>query len=117
MTAHANILISTGTKSLKIWDLETSKIISDLSGTHLPGFVKYVMVDPLRNLMFTACEKNITIWDLVTLNVEGTLKGHKDEVRTMHINNDLLFTGGKGLANSGSLLVWDLRNWNPNHPM
>jgi hypothetical protein len=35
----------------------------------------------------------------------------------MHINNDLLFTGGKGLANSGSLLVWDLRNLNPNHPM
>ena len=53
----------------------------------------------------------------MTLNIEGTLKGHKDEVRTMHINNDLLFTGGKGLANSGSLLVWDLRNLNPNHPM
>ncbi len=69
MTAHANILISTGTKSLKIWDLETSKIISDLSGPHLSSFVKYVMVDPERRLMFTACEKNITIWDLVTLNV------------------------------------------------
>jgi hypothetical protein len=46
MAAHANILISTGTKSLKIWDLETSKIISDLSGPYLAGFVKYVMVDP-----------------------------------------------------------------------
>lgn len=46
MATHANILISTGTKSLKIWDLETSKIISDLSGPHLAGFVKYVMVDP-----------------------------------------------------------------------
>lgn len=69
MAAHANILISTGTKSLKIWDLETSKIISDLSGPHLSGFVKFVMVDPERRLMFTACEKNITIWDLITLNV------------------------------------------------
>jgi len=35
----------------------------------------------------------------------------------MHINGDYLFTGGKGLANSGSLLVWDMRNLNPNHPM
>lgn len=35
----------------------------------------------------------------------------------MHIYNDLLCTGGKGLANSGSLLVWDLRNLNPNVPM
>lgn len=40
------MLISTSTKSLKIWDLETSKIISDLSGAHLTGLVKYVMVDP-----------------------------------------------------------------------
>ena len=36
--------------------------------------------------MFTACEKTITIWDLMTLNIEGTLKAHKDEVRTMHIS-------------------------------
>jgi hypothetical protein len=35
----------------------------------------------------------------------------------MHINGDYLFTGGKGLSNSGSLLVWDMRNLNPNHPM
>lgn len=34
----------------------------------------------------------------------------------MHIVNDVLFTGGKGLANSGSLLIWDLRNLDPNKP-
>lgn len=66
--------------------------------------------------MLTACEKVVTIWDLITLNVECSLKAHKDEVRTMHIANDLLFTGGKGLANSGSLLMWDLRCLDPNKP-
>ena len=66
--------------------------------------------------MLTACEKVITIWDLITLNVECSLKAHKDEVRTMHIINNLLFTGGKGLANSGSLLIWDLRQLDPNKP-
>ena len=116
IATHANMLISTSTKSLKIWDLETSKIISDLSGAHLTGLVKYVMVDPERNIMLTACEKVITIWDLITLNVECSLKAHKDEVRTMHIVNDILFTGGKGLANSGSLLIWDLRCLDPNKP-
>ncbi len=35
----------------------------------------------------------------------------------MHINGDYLFTGGKGLPNSGGLMVWDMRNLNPNHPM
>ena len=63
------MLISTSTKSLKIWDLETSKIISDLSGSHLTGLVKYVMVDPERNIMLTACDKSVTVWDLITLNV------------------------------------------------
>ena len=116
IATHANMLISTSTKSLKIWDLETSKIISDLSGAHLTGLVKYVLVEPERNIMLTACEKVVTVWDLVTLNVECTLKAHKDEVRTMHIANDILFTGGKGLANSGSLLIWDLRNLDPNKP-
>jgi WD40 repeat protein len=66
--------------------------------------------------MLTACEKTVTVWDLVTLNVGFTLKAHKDEVRTMHIVNDMLFTGGKGLTNSGSLLIWDLRNLDPNKP-
>lgn len=110
------MLISSGTKSLKIWDLEETKIIADLSGPHLPGLVKYVLVDPERNVMLTACDKNVTIWDLVAINVVSVLKGHKEEVRTMHIMEDTLFTGGKGLANSGSLLAWDLRNINPNKP-
>ena len=87
-----------------------------MSGPYLPGLVKYVLVDPERNMMLTACEKAVTIWDLVTVNVMCTLKAHRDEVRTMHIVDDLLFTGGKGLANSGSLLMWDLRNLDPNKP-
>lgn len=35
----------------------------------------------------------------------------------MHIVNNYLFTAGKGLTNSGSLLVWDLRYLNFNVPM
>jgi hypothetical protein len=40
------MLISTSIKSLKLWDLETNKVISDLSGIHLNGFVKHVVVEP-----------------------------------------------------------------------
>lgn len=75
------------------------------------------MVDPDRRLIFTACDKTITIWDLITLEVQGILKSHKDEVRTIHNHNDYLFSGGKGLANSGSLLIWDLRKLNPNQAL
>ena len=117
LATHANMLISTGTKSLKIWDLETSKVISDLSGPHLSGFVKFVAVNPEMRVMVTACDKIVTIWDLITLNVEGQLKAHKDEVRTMHMVGDYLFSAGKGGTNSGSLLAWDFRNLNPNCPL
>ena len=75
--AHANMLISCSLKSVKIWDLETFKSISDLSGTHVGGLVKHVAVDRERNIMLTACERVITIWDLITLNVECSLKAHK----------------------------------------
>ena len=37
------------------------------------------------------------------------LKGHKDEIRLLHIHKDKLFSAGKGTVNGGSLLVWDLR--------
>lgn len=38
-----------------------------------------------------------------------TLKGHKDEIRCLHIYNNLLFSGGKGSITSGALFAWDLR--------
>lgn len=38
------MLISTSNKSLKLWDLESNKIISDLTGAHLNGFIKSVVV-------------------------------------------------------------------------
>jgi hypothetical protein len=45
------------------------------------------------------------------------MKCHKDEVRAIHTNGNYLFTGGKGTANGGSLLVWDFRKLNPNQPL
>ena len=53
--AHANMLISSSLKNVKIWDLETFKTISDLSGMYLGGLVKHVIVDRERNIMLTAC--------------------------------------------------------------
>lgn len=53
----------------------------------------------------------------MTLEVQGTLKCHKDEVKAIHVHGDYIFTGGKGTANGGSLLVWDLRKLNPNQAL
>ena len=59
--------------------------------------------------MFTTSDKVINVWDLRTFRSEMTLKGHKDEIRQMHVHKDILFSAGKGTVNGGSLLVWDLR--------
>jgi WD40 repeat protein len=63
--------------------------------------------------MVTACDKAITLWDLVSLQVISTLKAHKDEVRVLHINNDLLYSAGKGGASASSIFSWDFRSTNP----
>jgi len=59
-----------------------------------------VAIDPIRPLFFTACDKIVSIWESSTLELKGTLKAHKDEVRTIHISGNYLFTGGKGTNNS-----------------
>ena len=114
VAVHSNFLISTATKSIKVWDLESQKMIAELTA---PAAVKYVMIDPERRLFFTACEKSITIWNLISLSNEATLRCHRDEVRVLHNWGDYLFSGGKGSPNGGSLLIWDLRKLNPNQAL
>jgi WD40 repeat protein len=58
----------------------------------------------------TASEKTINLWDLVSLQNITTLKGHKDEIRTLYVKGDTLFSAGKGGTSYGAMLVWDLRN-------
>ena len=114
MSLHSNFLISTATKSIRVWDLESGKMISELQA---PSAVRYVMIDPERRLFFTACEKSVTIWDLISLEVQCVLKCHRDQVQAIHGWGDYVFTGGKGSVNAGSLLIWDLRKLNPNQAL
>jgi WD40 repeat protein len=55
MDTYANMLVSTGAKTVKIWDIETNKMVSNLSGIYLNGNVRCVLVQPSKNIMFTAC--------------------------------------------------------------
>ena len=50
---------------------------------------------------------------MISLSAIETLKGHKEEIRAIAVGagstGHLLFSAGKGNANAGSLLIWDLR--------
>ena len=49
------------------------------------------------------------MWDSRSYNSVAILKAHKDEVRTLHYKENILFSGGKSNGGCGSLLLWDLR--------
>lgn len=84
--------------------------VSDINATN-QGFIKSMTIWESKNLLLTASDKQIALWDLISLTNVGTLKGHKDEIRAMNITMDgnFLFSAGKGSNNGGALLLWDLR--------
>lgn len=74
--------------------------------------IKCMTIWKEKNILLTASEKNIQLWDLISLTSVGTLKQHKDEIKAMCISPDgnLMFSAGKGHADAAGLLIWDLRN-------
>lgn len=110
MSTYENLLVTSGTKSINIYDQESSQLIADLSNhSNLQGFVKSVKILPQFSLLAAACEKQVLIWDLRSYSQVTVLRAHKDEVRTLYSSENTLFTAGKGTPNSGGLMMWDLR--------
>ena len=84
--------------------------MSDISAH--TGFIRCLISWEQKTLIVTASDKTIILWDIVSLAQVTQLKGHKEEIRALVASgqdDNLLFSGGKGNANGGSLLIWDLR--------
>ena len=43
VAVHSNFLISTASKSIRLWDFESMKMIAELQA---PSAVRHVMIDP-----------------------------------------------------------------------
>ena len=41
-----------------------------------------------KKLLLTASDKIIMLWDLISLTNVGSLKGHKDDIKSMCVSND-----------------------------
>jgi len=109
MTAVGNQLYSTADKSLKIWDIETMKYVSDLP--EKIGLVKAIAYSKEKNLLITAAERTIMLWDVISLTNVGYMKGYKEEIKALQLvpGTELLFAASKGTATSAGLMVYDLR--------
>jgi WD40 repeat protein len=85
-------------KTLKIWDLETLKNISDIQAhTH---FVKGLAILEEQKWIATACDKYINIWDMISMQKVCSLTGHNVDIKQLYMdNNHVLYSAGKGLNN------------------
>ena len=75
------------------------------------GFVRSIAVHAGERMVMTAGDRTIQVWDLVSLTNIHTFRVPIDETRALFVDEgrQLLFSGGKGTAKRGGLLVWDLR--------
>nr|MDZ8077109.1 serine/threonine-protein kinase [Nostoc sp. DedQUE01] len=104
---EGNILVSTNDeKNIKLWDLNTKKVIASLLGHS--QVVKSVAFSPDGKILASASDdKTIKLWDINTLTEICTLAGHSHAVKSVAFSPD-----GQILA-SGS---WDktVKLWNVN---
>ncbi|KAL4483969.1 hypothetical protein ABPG72_013975 [Tetrahymena utriculariae] len=106
--SHENFLFSTSVKSLKIWDLETLKCVSDIQAHN--HFVKGLAILEQEKWIATACDKYINIWDMISMQKVCTLTGHNVDIKQLYVDqNHILYSAGKGLNNFGALVTWDIR--------
>ena len=47
------------------------------------GIIKSIVFWKERNLLMTAAEKNIMMWDVVSMTNVGVLKGNKEEIKAL----------------------------------
>lgn len=83
VASSGNLLYSTSNKSMKIWDLENMRSISDLQAHQ--GFIRCLISWQGRSLIVSASDKTIILWDVVSLTPVGTLKAHKEEIRALAV--------------------------------
>lgn len=96
MTSVGNQLYSAAARSLRIWDVGSMRLLSDL--TEKVGVIKAIAFWKERNLLMTAAEKNIMMWDVVSLTNIAIYKGIKEEIKALHFvpEKELLFAASKG---------------------
>jgi WD40 repeat protein len=91
--------------TLKVWDLETGRVLRTLTGYSDSLCCVTVAADGQR-AVFGSADKTLKVWDLATGRVLRTLEGHSDSVKGVALTPD----GKRAVSASWdkTLKVWDL---------
>jgi WD40 repeat protein len=94
-------------QTVRIWSLETKKLISTLTGHK--DKVKAVAVHPLDEIIASGSEdKTIKIWSVKTGENLRTLQGHQDKVLTVKFSQDGTLLASGGGENDKTVIIWNL---------
>jgi len=72
------------------------QVVSDIAAH--TGLIKCMTIWQDKNILLTASEKSIFLWDMISLTQVGQLRAHKDEIKAMTVTPDgnLMFSAGRG---------------------
>lgn len=107
MFVSESMLYTASNQKFRIWSLENFSYIGEVSAHN--SLIRSMAYWPEKSSFFTGCGGIVNQYDTLTLNKVATFKGHTDEIRVMKIENNLLYSAGKG--NPYSIVVWDPRKF------
>ncbi|CAD8061158.1 unnamed protein product [Paramecium sonneborni] len=108
LCSKENILCSGQYKQVKVWDIETSQLISSIEQSSHCRAIHYW---DERDAIAISHGSQITLYDPQTFVQKGLLKSTIEEVKAMTTINGLFVAVGKSI-NSSALNVWDHRQNN-----
>ena len=101
----SKIFSASADKTIKIWDIDTGKIIQNFNGHD--SSVNYLVISPDGQKLFSAsADKTIKVWDIETGKAIQSLKGHTSSVNYLVISPD----GQKLFSASAdkTIKIWEL---------
>ena len=99
--ADGKIVSGSWDKTIKVWDLETEKLLNTLKG-HSDLVSSVDIAD--GKIVSGSLDKTIKVWDLNTGKMLNTLKGHSEGVLTVVISDGRIISGSL----DKTIRVWDL---------
>jgi WD40 repeat protein len=99
------VISASGDKTLKIWDMESGRVLATLEG-HAGGVTACAVTPDGRRVVSASGDRTLKLWDLDTSRPLTTFEGHADRVTACAVTPD----GRRVISASADrvLGVWDL---------
>lgn len=81
------VVSASGDKTLRIWDMETGRVLAILQG-HDSGVTACAVTPDGRRVVSASGDKTLRVWDMETGRVLATLCGHNDRVTACCVTPD-----------------------------